>query len=157
VLHAKENVALARQADSAERGEAEKDNQENPAQSRAGNKHRRGGLPAKMSDPIQIDAEGKYLFVTVTWEHIENGERHAHRCPVTNATKESHEDADYVLADGMFITFGFDHGMRCQRVKTPPQVARFIHWFDKKPHRMLDRIKRWWYVRPFTFFLDITK
>lgn len=89
--------------------------------------------------------------ISVTWDDIRSDGHEGRLCPLSRAIRRVvHQE----VVVGTY-SFAIMDGFKTQRYFLPSRAIRFLNYYDSYNESLMSRIKRWFYVRPFTFFLEL--
>ena len=95
----------------------------------------------------------KYI-AHVTWEDIDTECHSANHCPAAAAIQRA-TGFGWSFVDKRHIFLYNDQVQRMGSVKTPGPVVKFIRHYDDQRDGLLRTLKRWFYVRPFSFEFEV--
>ena len=88
--------------------------------------------------------------VSVTWDDIMRDGHEGHCCPLSRAIARAVRQEVQV---GIY-SFAVMEGFKSKRYYLPQRAILFLEHYDNENENWISRIKRWFYVRPFTFFFE---
>ena len=89
-------------------------------------------------------------LVTLTWDDIMRDGHEGHCCPLSRAIARA---VHHEVQVGIY-SFAILEGFKAKRYYLPQRAIMFLEYYDSHNESWISRIKRWFYVRPFTFFFE---
>jgi hypothetical protein len=90
-------------------------------------------------------------LVSLTWDDIQRDGHEGTGCPLSRAIGRA---TGQEVVVGTY-SFALMDGFKTKRYFLPSRAIRFLNYYDSYNESLMSRIKRWFYVRPFTFFLEL--